>query len=87
MLIATVMTVLPLTILTVLWAFPGEGFVLGPFLSVPLIPAGALGIVSVVLAHRSLWVGQPRPRTVALVILATVGAFAAGFAIEGWIYG
>ena len=83
MLVTTGVTFFPLVVFTSVWIDTGETAPFVP-LAWSLIPAGVLGIASVVLAHRSLWVGQPGPGTVALLILAVVGALAAGIAFQGW---
>lgn len=40
------------------------------------LPMTAAGIAAVVVAHRSLWLGKPRPAYVALIILLAVIAYA-----------
>lgn len=37
-----------------------------------LVPGSITAIAAVVVAHRSMWVGSPSPRLVALVIVAAV---------------
>ena len=48
----------------------------------PVVPLAAVGIVAVVLAHRSLWLGRPRTPHAALAVLIAVLTLAGFFVYD-----